>query len=537
MVRNLTAENPSELRLMDVESALKMVDHGALTRDGIHFNTQPGIQWMDDAFQTRIEEMETELRTMVNLVARGRPACRVRSYVPRPLANRLGPLATEANVVQPTPSSDVRERLGTAPAPRGRSLENRLGTRGGPPQNEAHQATTIIAAQSTRTPPARRILQVDPAAAIDTSKISELLRNRPNPSPWGQYTAVMAIQLNMKKLTCHADARKMLNGHDCTVSNMHRIAGVDWLLADEEQFSSATTLRLADLEGLPRKNTVGPMNTRSLTDSCQQVREKSPPNRRGKFLVEIKPNNKHHKMCRQFMKPPGQSADMYSSDYRKVRPVEADERRYAHMVSPKGDSLFAAYDPQEMKLGKILIVASSDYLYIPHSLFWSDVIFLTAPYLDWGQAIGMAISVQRVVNLYPVVVIVPGSNDPLQSRGLLNAHIDGSTPSSEAVGEAIMTLLSAMTEAEKSIRQYFARQLVKVIFVLSPGYASLSEPLQFVCAMVVLLAEGRLDVVISAPNRQMDPNRYYPLRSELSTTSRMRFRGLRTIARRLTQKW
>ena len=43
MIRNLTAENPNELRLMDVESALRMVDHGALTRDGIHFNTQPEI--------------------------------------------------------------------------------------------------------------------------------------------------------------------------------------------------------------------------------------------------------------------------------------------------------------------------------------------------------------------------------------------------------------------------------------------------------------------------------------------------------------
>ena len=75
----------------------------------------------------------------------------------------------------------------------------------------------------------------------------------------------------------------------------------------------------------------------------------------------------------------------------------------------------------------------------------------------------MAISAQRVVNLDPEVVIVAGSNDHLQIRGLLNTLIDGSTPSSEAVGEAIMTLLSAMTEAEKSIRQRFARQLVKVI--------------------------------------------------------------------------
>ena len=98
--------------------------------------------------------------------------------------------------------------------------------------------------------------------------------------------------------------------------------------------------------------------------------------------------------------------------------------------------------------------------------------------LDWGQADGMAISVQRVVNVDPEVVIIAGSNDHLQSMGLLNALVDGSVPSSEAMGEAIMTLLSALLEAERSIRQSFARQLVKIIFVLSSGYVLLSEPVQ-----------------------------------------------------------
>ena len=99
----------------------------------------------------RIQEMEAELRTMVNPVARGSPAGRVRSHVPQPLANHLGPLATEKNVMQPTPSSDVRESLGTAPAPRRRSLKNQLGTRSGPPQ-VAPQVTTSTATQPTRTP-------------------------------------------------------------------------------------------------------------------------------------------------------------------------------------------------------------------------------------------------------------------------------------------------------------------------------------------------------------------------------------------------
>ena len=81
----------------------------------------------------------------------------------------------------------------------------------------------------------------------------------------------MAIKLSMNTLKCRAVARRMLNGVDPTVSGLYRITGVDWLLADEKQFSSATTLQLVDLEGLPGYNTMGPLNTRSLTDVRHQV--------------------------------------------------------------------------------------------------------------------------------------------------------------------------------------------------------------------------------------------------------------------------
>ena len=185
--QDLKAEIPNELRLMDLENALRMVDHRALARDMINFNTQRGIQWINDAFQTRIEEMEAEVETMVNPGQRGSPAGRVSSHVP---------LTTEANVVQPTTSSDMRERLGTTPASRGRSLESRRG--GGPPQ-VATQPTTSTANQPKKVPSAQKNSQADPAAIIDTSKTSELLWNRPDPSPSGRYKADMAIKLNMSR--------------------------------------------------------------------------------------------------------------------------------------------------------------------------------------------------------------------------------------------------------------------------------------------------------------------------------------------------
>ena len=143
------------------------------------------------------------------------------------------------------------------------------------------------------------------------------------------------------------------------------------------------------------------------------------------------------------------------------------------------------------------------------------MIFLTAPKLDWEQSAGMMISVRRVVSMEPQVIVVAVSNDVLQSRGLLSRLTDGSIPSKEVIGEAIMTFLSAMAEVETSLKQRFTENVVKVVCVLSPGYATLPEPLQFVYTMVTTIAEGRFSVIIPAPNRTVDPNNYYPSRSEL----------------------
>ena len=352
-----------------------------------------------------------------------------------------------------------------------------------------------------------------PAEGVEPGSV--LLWNRSEPSHWGQYKTDMSAKLNMNTLTCREDAMKMIGGESPTVSRLYRIPGVDWLLPEQEQFSSTTTLRHADLNGLPQDNTFGTLNTRSLTDVRQRARELTPPARKGKFQAENKPNNKHHKMYRQFAKPPDQTPGEYARDYPRTTTVDGDDKRYGKLEAPIGDGLFAAYDPLEMKAAKYLIVASSDYLYTPRSLFWPDVIFLTAPKLDWGQAIGMMISVRRVVSMEPQVIVVAGSNDHLQKRGLLTRLTDASVPSNEVIGEAIMTSLSAMAEVETAAKQRFTQNVVKVVFVLSPGYAALPEPLQFVYTMVTTIAEGRFNVIIPAPNRLVDPDNYYPSRSEL----------------------
>ena len=121
----------------------------------------------------------------------------------------------------------------------------------------------------------------------------------------------MSAKLNMNTLTCREDARRMIDGEGPTVSRLYWIPGVGWRLAGQGQFSSATTLRYVDLNGLHEDNTLGLLNTRSLTDVRRRARELTSPVRKGRFLAENKPSNKHHKMDRQFAKPPGQVPGEY----------------------------------------------------------------------------------------------------------------------------------------------------------------------------------------------------------------------------------
>ena len=69
-----------------------------------------------------------------------------------------------------------------------------------------------------------------------------------------------------------------------------------------------------------------------------------------------------------------------------------------------------------------------------------------------------------------------------------------------------MTLLLAITEVESSVQRHFSRNVVKIISLLSLGYATLPEPLHFVYSMVTTLAEGQFNVIIPAPNSIVDPN-------------------------------
>ena len=222
MTRGLVRSNPSELRLIDLEHMLRMIDHLTLTRDGIHFNTQQGRRWINDVFQTQLREMEQELRTTGSLArtsSTGRG--RVRGNVPESLANRLGPLAMETGATATVaPSSDVRARLGTAPPLRTQPLESRLVRLVDQSRISSQTVSRRSDTSATATPASTtgQSTSAVPTEGVEPNGV--LLWNRPDPSGWGQYKTDMSAKLNMNTLTCREDARKMIGGegsHSVTI--------------------------------------------------------------------------------------------------------------------------------------------------------------------------------------------------------------------------------------------------------------------------------------------------------------------------------
>ena len=180
-------------------------------------------------FQNKIEEMEQELRTTDSLARTSSTAGgRVRGNVPDPLASRLAPLALETGATAPVaPSSEVRERLGTAPPPRRQPIESRIGR----PMDQSQTSSQTVA--RTSSPPATApasagspSTSATPAEGIEPNSV--LLWNRPDPSGWGQYKTDLLANLNTNTLTirCKEDDGRRGSHSVGIISDIGRVLAI-----------------------------------------------------------------------------------------------------------------------------------------------------------------------------------------------------------------------------------------------------------------------------------------------------------------------
>ena len=162
------------------------------------------------------------------------------------------------------------------------------------------------------------------------------------------------------------------------------------MLAAGTNFSSTTTLRFGDLEGLPSNDTMGPVNARPLQNVRINHFEQNKEERPERFLTTSAPTGQNVKM---FKEEQAARAHVKERAYPKTVTQGGDVERYRELKFRIDETIIAAYDKAEMRRAKILVIASSDFVHTSKFSFWPDVLMLAGTDLDWMQSLSMAIGV------------------------------------------------------------------------------------------------------------------------------------------------
>ena len=165
----------------------------------------------------------------------------------------------------------------------------------------------------------------------------------------------------------------------------------------------------------------------------------------------------------------------------------------------------------------MIIVAGSDFEGTSPKLFWPETLVYLLPGEELNPMLNLVVAIISEMPCEPELLLFAGMNDHLQSAGLLG-HLKGEAPTPKKIWEAIQTLFVAMNEVQESVVIRFGPR-TRVAPTTSPGYASMPPALQFVYAMLILIAEGNAwRVLIAAPNRELQPTNLKLLKSELAAT-------------------
>ena len=175
----------------------------------------------------------------------------------------------------------------------------------------------------------------------------------------------------------------------------------------------------------------------------------------------------------------------------------------------------AVYDRSDPGAARVIIVAGSDFEGTSPKLFWPETLVYLLPGAEMNLMLTLVVVIKSETPCGPELLLFAGMNDHLHEAGLLE-HLRGGEPSPKKIWEAIQTLFVAMNEAQELVASRFGPK-TRVVFTTTPGYASMPPALQFVYAMLILIAEGNAWLIImAAPNCELEPVNLRLLKSELA---------------------
>ena len=148
-------------------------------------------------------------------------------------------------------------------------------------------------------------------------------------------------------------------------------------------------------------------------------------------------------------------------------------------------------------------------------LFWTEILVYSLPGAELNQMLTLVVAKKSEMPCEPEPLLLAGMNDHLHAAGLLE-QFKGDEPMPKKIWEAIHTLFAAMKEVQENVSSRFGPK-TRVVFTTSPGYASMPPALQFVYAILVLIAEGNASrILMAALNRELEPTNLRLRKSELA---------------------
>ena len=193
----------------------------------------------------------------------------------------------------------------------------------------------------------------------------------------------------------------------------------------------------------------------------------------------------------------------------------ADDPRYG---KPCGNvqlaKTLAVYDRADPAAARVIIVTGSDFEGTSPKLFWPETLVYSLPGAELNQMLTLVVAITSEMPCEPELLLFAEMNDHLHAAGLLE-QLKGDEPTPKKIWEAIRTLFAAMNEVQKNVNSGFGSK-TKVVFTTSPGYASMPPALQFLYAILILIAEGNAWwILMAAPNRELEPTNLRLRKSEL----------------------
>ena len=472
-IRDIHRKSVLPVRLLDVAERMEKEGFPEDTSsDGIHFDRPRGAEWLNDVFQEHMNALEADLLETAQFTLG--PPPNPPFLASRALSGRLGPRV------------DTRDSS--------RSSQTRL-----------QSATPMESEEVTSSTP--------PSSAISSVVVAESKRENKSMETARLRYPEKVKELDLESLECRQELAETLGIERVSHEDLNRHHCVDWLKAHEAHFSRAKLMETTDLTGIPTKTIMGPINYRSLKLLGSPGLIAEPPKHRTSIARIRLATPAQLKVVDKLLNPGGTGLPDAAYEGSKL----AEDPRYGKPCgSTQLAKTLAVYDRADPAAARVVIVAGSDFEGTSPKLFWPETLIYSLPGAELNQMLTLVVAIKSEMPCEPELLLFAGMNDHLHAMGLLEQLKGDEIPTSRKIWEAIQALFAAMNEVQENVVSRFGSK-TKVVFTTSPGYANMPPALQFVYAVLILIAEGsEWRILMAAPNRELEPSNLRLRKSELA---------------------